>query len=97
MYQILDDINTIGFKGLQISKLSDTDDKEILFISLEKDSVFKKHTSPKDAQLIVLEGCITFHINQNEYVLNKHQTFSFRKDEEHWVETKENSSFLIIR
>ena len=97
MEQIINDINTIEYKGLQVSKLTAPDNIEVLHICLEKDTAFKKHISPKDTQLIVLEGCITFHINHKEFVLNKHQVFNFEKQVEHWVEAHENSKFLIIR
>jgi len=97
MYQILDTINNTDFNKLQAGKLLDINAKEILFISLEKDTLFKKHTSPTDAHLLVLEGAITFFINDSEYLLEKHQVFSFPKDIEHWVEASKDSKFLIIR
>lgn len=97
MYQINNQINSTEYKGLQVTKLSNEDEREVLFISLEKDKIFKKHISPGNARLIMLEGCIKFHINQNEYLLRKYQTFNFPKYEVHWVEAQKNSSFLIIR
>jgi len=97
VFQILDDINIKGYKGVQVSKISKSENTEILHISLEKDAILKKHTSPKDALLIVLEGEISFHINNNTFVLIKHQIFNFAKNIEHWVESHENSNFLIIR
>ena len=97
MFQILDDINITVHKGVQVSKISASEDSEVLHISIEKDAIFKKHTSPKDALLVVLEGQICFHINSNSFVLSKHQFFNFAKQTEHWVEAHENSNFLIIR
>lgn len=97
MGQIINDINAIKYKGLQVSKLTAPDNIEVLHICLEKDTVFKKHISTKDAQLIVLEGRITFHINNEEIILDKHQIFNFAKQIEHWVEALENSKFLIVR
>ena len=97
MFQILDKINSTDFKNVKVSKISKSDDTEILHISIEKDGLLKKHTSPKDALLIVLDGCITFYINNTSYVLNKFQLFNFANDTEHWVEAQENSNFLIIR
>lgn len=97
MYKISDAINTTSFQGLQVGKLVDINAQEILQISLEAASVFPKHTSPRDALLIVLEGEISFFINNAEYKLLKHQVFNFPKNEEHWVEAKKNSRFLIIR
>lgn len=77
MYQILDKINTTDFNKLQAGKILDVKAKEILLISLEKDAVFPNHTSPTDAHLMVLEGAITFFINDNEYQLLKHQVFNY--------------------
>lgn len=97
MYKISDALNTTSFQGLQVGKLVDVNAQEILQISLEAASVFPKHTSPRDAFLIVLEGEISFFINNAEYKLLEHQVFNFPKNEEHWVEAKKNSKFLIIR
>ncbi|GLU45210.1 hypothetical protein Musp01_28340 [Muricauda sp. NBRC 101325] len=64
MYMI-DIDNTIAqqpFNGLQIEQLVKNTSLEILSISLAKNAIFPKHTSPKDAHLIVLEGSIDFYI-----------------------------------
>lgn len=97
MYTINNDINKVEYKGLSARKLVDMDAKEILQISLEKDAIFPNHTSPADVHLLVLEGCVSFFINKNEYQILKHQVFKFPKNEEHWVKAIENSKFLIIR
>ncbi len=97
MYKINNSIRETKFNGLQISKLAKTDTLEILSISMEKLAVFPKHSSPTDAQLVVLEGDISFHINNEIYSLKKEQSFNFPKDIEHWVEANDNSKFLIIR
>jgi len=97
MYKINNGINAQEFSALQIQKLVKTESLEILSISLEKDTVYPEHSSPKDAQLIVLEGDIVFHINQEQYSLTKHQHFSFPKEVIHWVKANESSKFLIIR
>ena len=97
MFQLLDTVNTSEYKGVKSSKLSKSENIEVLHISMEKESVLKKHISPKDTLLIVLEGIIVFHIKNGSYILKKHQLFNFEKNEEHWVEAKENSNFIIIR
>lgn len=97
MYTINDVINNTAFSGLLADKLLNIDAKEVLFISLAKDALFPNHTSPRDANLIVLEGSLSFFIKDNTYKLTKHQVFNFPKNEEHWVEAKEDSKFLIIR
>jgi len=68
-----------------------------LSISLEKDATFPEHTSPTNAQLIVIEGDIVFHINGEPFHLKKYQQFGFPKEVSHWVKANENSKFLIIR
>jgi quercetin dioxygenase-like cupin family protein len=86
-----------SFDNLQIVKLAKTDSLEILSISLEKEATFPEHTSPRDAQLIVLEGEIVFHINDTSYQLKTYQNFNFPKATPHTVKAIENSKFLIIR
>ncbi len=97
MYKISNQIADQEYEKLQVQIVVETPKYEILSISLEKDAVFPTHSSPTDAQLIVLEGDIIFHINDEPYHLTKHQRFSFPKQTEHWVKGKENSKFLIIR
>ncbi|WP_273565535.1 cupin domain-containing protein [Maribacter halichondriae] len=97
MYKISNIINSQSFDKLKVEKLVKTDVFEILSISLEKESIFPEHTSPTDAQLIVLEGEIDFHIDGKTFRLNEHQHFNFPKEMVHWVEAKENSKFLIVR
>jgi len=97
MYKIDDTIEFQSFDKLQVQKLTKTDTLEILSISLEKDVIFPEHTSPTDAQLVVLEGDIVFHIKEESFRLKKHQHFGFPKEEKHWVKANENSKFLIVR
>ncbi|MDC6390443.1 cupin domain-containing protein [Maribacter sp. PR1] len=97
MYEIGNQISGQKYDKLQVEIVVETGKFDILSISLEKDAVFPNHSSPKDAQLIVLEGTILFHIDGESYTLSKYQHFSFPKQTEHWVVAKENSKFLIIR
>lgn len=97
MYTIKNSLNEIEFDGLNVSKLIHLNDYEVLCISLEKGSNFPTHTSPKDAHLLVLEGKVNFHINQEVYTLSEKQLFDFPKLVEHSVDALENSTFLIIR
>ncbi len=99
MYMI-DIDNTIAqqaFDGLQIEQLVKNTSLEILSISLAKNAIFPRHTSPKDAHLIVLEGVIDFYIENQNIVLREQQHFSFSKDVEHWVKALKDTKFLIIR
>ena len=97
MYTVNSSIKETKFNGLQISKLVKTEALEILSICLEKGALFPEHSSPLDAQLIVLEGNISFYINNTVYKLTEQQHFSFPKNVKHWVTANENSKFLIIR
>ncbi|NNE78374.1 MAG: cupin domain-containing protein [Pricia sp.] len=97
MYAINNTIKEQSFDQLQVQKLVKTDTLQILTISLEKDAVFHEHISPLDAQLVVLEGNIVFHIEGQSFQLTSQQHFSFPKDTVHWVKANENSKFLIVR
>lgn len=97
MYEIGHQILNQKYDKLQVEIVVETEKFDILSISLEKNAVFPNHSSPTDAQLIVLEGAILFYIDGESYSLTKHQRFGFPKQTEHWVEAKENSKFLIIR
>lgn len=97
MFQILNTINTTHYEGVRSSNLASSENVEVLHISIEKDAILKKHTSPKDVLLIVLKGEIIFHINNKYHILKAHQVFNFARNEEHWVEAIEHSNFIIIR
>jgi len=97
MYKTSNQIAEQKFDKVQVQKLVKTEALEILCISLEKGTTFPEHTSPTDAQLIVLEGDIVFDINENSYPLKAQQNFSFPKATPHSVRANENSKFLIIR
>ena len=84
-------------KGLQVSKIFESETTETLLISLEKGKEFPTHTSPKDAFLVVIEGFINFHIENKMIALERHEIYSFKKDVEHYVTANKNSKFLIIR
>lgn len=84
-------------KGLNVAKIFKSDSTETLLISLEKNKLFPTHTSPKSTFLVVLEGDIDFHINQETINLVQHQTYTFDKELEHHVTANQNSKFLIIR
>lgn len=97
MYIISDEIKTQKYDKLQVKKLVSKATLEILCITLEKDALFPEHTSPRDAELIVLEGSIEFRISETTYKLTTQQHFNFPKETVHSVLAMENSKFLIIR
>ena len=83
--------------GLQVSKIFNTETTETLLITLEKGKIFPKHSSPKEALLVVLEGNIDFYIEGKLLTLDQSSTYSFKAHIEHYVVANENSKFLIIR
>lgn len=85
------------FKGLNIHKLIEEDTYEVLAISLEKGTTFPSHESKTDAHLILLEGAITFYLENEPINVLPQQKLSFPKNTEHWVKALENAKFLIIR
>lgn len=99
MYVIAID-NTIAqqpFEDLQVEQLTKTSSLEILSISLAKNAIFPKHSSPKDVHLVVLEGSIDFHIENQIITLTAQQHFGFSKETEHLVMANEDTKFLVIR
>ncbi len=97
MYEINDHFNEQGYEQLKVLKLTKTDSYELLGITLEKGAIFPEHVSPANAQLIVLQGDINFHIDQKKIHLKEKQLFNFPKETAHWVEAVSDSKFLIIR
>ena len=97
MYEVNDAIALQVFEGLKVEKITSSSQIEILSISLEKDAIFPEHTSPRNANLIVLQGEIVFYIKGKEYLLFGQHHFHFEKEVPHWVKANENSKFLILR
>ncbi|MEA1785223.1 cupin domain-containing protein [Arenibacter sp. GZD96] len=97
MYTINKQISQQLYNKLKVDVLTKTDTFEIISISLEKNTIFPEHTSPKDAQLLVLDGAIAFHCNGHVFHLEEQDLFNFPKAVIHWVQAKENSKFIIIR
>lgn len=84
-------------KGLKVSKVFTTDTTETLLVSLQEHTLFPTHTSPKNTLLVVLKGKINFHIEDKTITLAEHQTYTFKKGIEHYVDACKDSKFLIIR
>ena len=97
MYEISDRFKEQPYQSLKVLKMAKTDAYEILGITLEKGCIFPEHISPTEAQLIVLEGDINFHIDQKKFHLKTQQHFNFPKETPHWVEALSDSKFIIIR
>lgn len=96
-YTVENSITKLDYNSLKVEKLASKDGCETLLIALEKGHWFPEHTSPRDVLLVVLEGDIQFYINNTNYQLQEHQTFTFPANEKHKVFGNQNSKFLIIR
>lgn len=88
--------NTL-INGLNASKIFKSETTETLLITLEKDTVFPTHVSPKETLLIVLEGAIDFYINDKTIHLTSLQLYTFPDYVEHYVIALKDAKFLIIR
>ncbi len=97
MKNIGNQIKNQPLEGIQVRKIVKNQDLEILSITLERGSSLKEHITHRDATLIVLEGELDFHIQQEVYPLKQHEDFFIPKNLPHWVDAKEDSRLLIIR
>jgi quercetin dioxygenase-like cupin family protein len=97
MYEINNTLRNSTFDGLTVTVVSKSETCETLLITLEKDTLFPEHTSPRDALLVMLAGAINFSISERELLVQEGQSFSFPAHEKHHVVAKEDSKFLIIR
>ena len=92
--------NTIietGFEGKTVIKLAKHETYDIVLITLESGAKIPPHVANRDAQLIMLEGQIDFHIQDQKYTLNAHQIISFDKEVQHWVEAIADSKFILVK
>lgn len=96
-YEVRSEISEEISQPFQLLNLATSEEQQILCVNMQKQAIFPEHTSPRDATLIVLEGKITFHIDEKQFHLSKHRHFRFPKEVAHWVKADENSKFLIIR
>lgn len=96
-YKIDSTISNTKFEGLTVQKLWKQENSEILFITLEKGSIFPEHDSPRNAFLQMLVGQIVFYIDKKEFMIKENESFQFPAKELHSVAAIENSKFLIIR
>jgi len=86
-----------GYDRLSIQKVMKSKDTETLLISLENGHLFPEHSTPKPTLLIVLEGRIAFHIQNEQIVLHAMEIFNIPQDVPHHVLGLSNAKFLIIR
>ena len=97
MTTLLNTISETQYKGVQVNKLVKEPNYEVLLVTLEKDAELPPHVADNDAHLIVLEGKISFHINDETIELEPQQLLNFSKQTTHWVKALENSKFIVIK
>ena len=97
MTTLLNTIIDTPCKGVQVSKLVDEANYEVLMIAMEKDAELPPHVANNDAHLIVLDGNIQFHINEEKIELGPQQLLNFSKQTTHWVKAIIDSKFLVIK
>ena len=90
-------IKDTNYDGVSFKKLSSNTASETILVSMEKGAEVPRHVADKDAQLIMLEGKIEFHIEDQIHELKDHQVLNFKANVIHWVAALINSKFLIIK
>ena len=94
---IKDAKNNLGYDGLKTSLLVNNETGKIILISLEKGAILKKHISDTDASILILEGEISFEINDEKHPMKKDDMFAFKKNEIHELTAIENSKVMLIK
>ena len=90
-------LNQIEYNQIQSSRLVTNGEQQVNILSLEKGSEIPKHTTTKDATIVVLEGNLLFSTGGNDYELKAFDTYSFAIAQEHAVKALEDVKFLLIQ
>jgi quercetin dioxygenase-like cupin family protein len=80
-----------------VLQIRNTDKTQILTIGLKKGQVLKKHVSSIPALLIVLEGIISFEMEEDIMNIEALSTFEIPVNIAHSVTGIEESIFLVIK
>jgi len=91
------DITTKPFNGLTTEKLLKTDTAEAIMINIESGSSLPKHSTPKEALLLMFSGEATYTINGEETQLTAGITFKIPVNIEHAITAKKDSIIFVIR
>ena len=97
MTTLLNTINEITCKGVQVNRLVKDPEYEMLLVTLQKDAELPPHVADNNAHLVVLEGQLDFYIQEEKLTLEKLQLLNFDKGITHWVKAVDDSKFLIIK
>ncbi len=91
------DITTKPFNGLTTEKLLKTDTAEAIMINIEAGSSLPKHSTPKEALLLMFSGEASYTMNGVETHLTPGVTFIIPTNIEHAIVAKKDSIIFVIR
>ncbi len=91
------DITTKPFKGLTVEKLLKNENCEAIMISIEAGSSLPKHSTAKEALLLMHSGEAVYTMQGEDTVLTPGVTFKIPTDIEHAIVAKKDSIVFVIR
>jgi len=94
---IINNILKKEFEGLKVEKIFKSETCEALIIRLQANHTLPKHSTPKEALLVIHQGEVVFRIMGEESVLVSGDTYKIPVNEEHSVTANTDSVFLITR
>ena len=94
---IITNIDEQAFEGLKVEKLLKSETCETILIRIEANHSLPKHSTPKEALLIMHKGEATFHIKGKDIALKSGDTFNIPIHIEHSVFAKKDTILFIIR
>ena len=74
----------------------ENDKTKIIAIGLKKDVVLEKHTAPSKAQILIIQGTVTFRTATFSKSINTYETYEIPLEVEHEVIGDADSIFLLI-
>lgn len=88
----------ISYNGLTIKRIPVNTTTETLLVTLESGHHFPKHESPQPALLIVMEGIISFDLeDETQQILHPFESYQIPARLPHTVVALSNARFIIIR
>lgn len=72
-------------------------DFNVLAIGLREGVELKKHKTDIPARLIVLRGAVVYNNEKEAFALDQYDEHEIPVDEIHWVKSKKDSLFIVIK
>ncbi len=94
---IITNITDKGFDGLKVEKLLKSDTCETILISIEASHTLPKHTTTKEALLVMQYGEAIFEIKGEKINLKSGDNFIIPPNIDHSVIANTDTILLIIR